>query len=406
MKRLVVCCDGTWNVPDQVSPTNVVKLALAIAPQDSGGVEQRVFYHLGVGTTRGERIRGGGFGVGLSRGVRECYRWLVENYEPGDRLFFFGFSRGAFTARSAAGLVRNSGILRRQHLDRLDDAYSLYRKRGKRSHPRGTEATLFRRSFSHETRIHFIGVFDTVGALGVPLKGLTLTARINRRWQFHDTELSTRVGLAYQALAMDERRGPFKPTLWNRQPSKPGDPPQTLEQVWFPGVHSDVGGGYAECALAEIPLLWMADRAAAAGLDFRTGFFAGRKPLPPPETAEADARVEARYVAPDGMADGHESRKGVLYRTLRPYDRRPGVEEVDDPNDPPARSRFTGWPPWSPWSTPSPGSTVVASDQSIASSARDRFEAGTYEAPRLRTYLEGDDPRMTEVRVTPGLPVQ
>src|SRR6516165_301666 len=104
-KRLVMCCDGTWNFADQKSPTNVTKVALAIAATDrTDGREQRVFYHSGVGTKRWERLRGGAFGAGLSRNVIDTYRFIVQNYEPGDELFFFGFSRGAFTARSAVGL--------------------------------------------------------------------------------------------------------------------------------------------------------------------------------------------------------------------------------------------------------------------------------------------------------------
>ena len=118
-KRLVVCCDGTWNTPDQLAPTNVTKVALAVAPTDSAGHKQLMFYHEGVGTNRWERIWGGAFGFGLSRNVCDTYRFLVQNFEPGDELFFFGFSRGAFTARSTVGLVQNCGILRREHADRL-----------------------------------------------------------------------------------------------------------------------------------------------------------------------------------------------------------------------------------------------------------------------------------------------
>ena len=155
-KRLVVCCDGTWNTPDQSSagkatPTNVTKLALAVAPKDGAGVEQRMFYHRGVGTSQYEHILGGGFGYGLGRNVRDTYQFIVENYEPGDELFFFGFSRGAYTARSTAGFVRNSGILRPAYADRIGEAYELYRDRT--VHPRGIEARLFRRTYSFETRV-------------------------------------------------------------------------------------------------------------------------------------------------------------------------------------------------------------------------------------------------------------
>src|SRR6266487_1349789 len=136
-KRLVMCCDGTWNTAGQRSPTNVARMRDAIASRAADGIEQRVFYHEGVGTSRWERIRGGAFGFGLSRNVRDTYRFVVENYDEGDELFFVGFSRGAFTARSTAGFVRNAGILRREQADRLDEAYGLYRDRT--SHPRGTE---------------------------------------------------------------------------------------------------------------------------------------------------------------------------------------------------------------------------------------------------------------------------
>jgi uncharacterized protein (DUF2235 family) len=152
-KRLVVCCDGTWNTPGSVEQWAAGAHQRHEA-RARGVVERRDrcraarVYHRGVGTKRGERLRGGAFGFGLSRGVRDAYRFLVANFEPGDEIFFFGFSRGAFTARSAAGFVRNSGILRPEHADRVDEAYALYRSR--EAHPRGIEAQLFRRTYSNE----------------------------------------------------------------------------------------------------------------------------------------------------------------------------------------------------------------------------------------------------------------
>jgi uncharacterized protein (DUF2235 family) len=309
-KRLVLCCDGTWNTPDQTSgghpcPTNVTKLALGVADTGDDGKQQRVFYHRGVGTSRWERLRGGAFGFGLSRDVKDTYRFIVENFEPDDELFFFGFSRGAFTARSTAGLVRNAGILRRECADRLDEAYELYRDRA--SHPRGTESQLFRRSYSHETRIRFIGVWDTVGALGVPLNGLRWVNAFNRRWQFHDTDLSTTVDAAFQALAIDEKRRPFEPAIWRQQEDAQH---QRLEQVWFAGVHCDVGGGYPDAALADIALLWIADRARSCGLGSRPDAF--------PSVVPAGATNEVVVVGPDAMGELHESRT-AFYRLLRPF---------------------------------------------------------------------------------------
>jgi uncharacterized protein (DUF2235 family) len=261
-KRLVMCCDGTWNRANQPSPTNVWRVWHAIAEKDHVGIEQRPYYHDGVGVKRWEHIRGGAFGFGLSRNVRETYRFIVENFEPGDELFFFGFSRGAFTARSTAGLVRNAGILRPEHARRINEAYELYRRRD--AHPRSNEARAFRNAYSHETRVRFIGVWDTVGALGIPLSPTRWVNFINRRWQFHDTDLSTTVRAAFHALAIDEKRGPFQPTIWAQQADAPAD--QQVEQVWFAGVHCNVGGGYQQRALADIALTWMVDQAQSCGL--------------------------------------------------------------------------------------------------------------------------------------------
>jgi uncharacterized protein (DUF2235 family) len=315
-KRLVVCCDGTWNRPDQLhngvaAPTNVAKLSLAVAREDGEGRAQLVNYQPGVGTRRWERLRGGAFGLGLSRNVRECYRFLVERYEPGDELFFFGFSRGAFTARSTVGMVRNCGILRREHIDRIGEAYRLYRGRAEPTKPDGMEAQLFRRMYAHaETDIHFVGVWDTVGALGIPIDGVRLP--IVKLWSFHDTRLSRHVRFAYHALAIDEQRGPFQPTLWQQHEEAEG---QTLEQVWFAGVHCDVGGGYSEPALAEIPLLWMVGRAKAAGL----AFVPDRLVLPDGPLDE-QLRHLGIQLAPDALGELHESRKG-FYRLFRRYPR-------------------------------------------------------------------------------------
>lgn len=320
VKRLVICCDGTWNTPDETTgdglpcPTNVTKVALAVAGEDDGGVEQRIFYHPGVGTKRSERIRGGAFGYGLSRNVRDTYRFIVENFEPGDELFLFGFSRGAFTARSVVGLVRNSGVLKPRHVGRLDEAYALYRSRT--AHPRGVEATLFRRSWSWETRIHFIGVWDTVGALGIPL-AVPWAALVNRRWAFHDTQLSSHVDNAFQALAIDEQRQPFVATLWERQESAAR---QRVEQVWFSGVHSDVGGGYADASLADVPLLWLVDRARQCGLAFEDDAFQGIV-----TSREGPAGADIK-VAPDALGPAHQSRTGY-YRLLPPLHRQLGTAD-------------------------------------------------------------------------------
>jgi uncharacterized protein (DUF2235 family) len=316
-KRLVLCCDGTWNTPDQTRDgkpcrTNVTKVARAVAAADPDGIGQAVFYQRGVGTSRSERVRGGAFGMGLSRGVQDVYSFVVKNYEPGDEIFLFGFSRGAYMARSTVGLIRNAGILRRENADKIEQAYALYRERAVL--PRDVESELFRRSYSHgDERIRFIGVWDTVGALGIPWSGIRAVDRLNRRWSFHDTRLSTIVDAAYHALAIDEARKPFAPAVWQQSPDA-GD--QVLEQVWFSGVHSDVGGGYVDTGLSDIALRWMADRARSYGLAFHDGAFA-----PTPGSSAADAMA----FSPNAMGTLHDSRKG-FYRLVPPAPRALGSE--------------------------------------------------------------------------------
>ncbi|MGH7419403.1 MAG: DUF2235 domain-containing protein, partial [Candidatus Rokuibacteriota bacterium] len=221
MKRLVICCDGTWNGSDARGGralTNVRKLWEFVRARDHGGVEQVKRYYAGVGTRRFEWLRGGALGWGLSKTITDAYRECVTLFEPGDELFLFGFSRGAYTARSLAGLIRNAGLLKREHLGQLDAAYEMYRDRSDRTHPRSPAAAEFRARFSHATRIRFIGVWDTVGSLGIPKIGMGLVNALFRwRWSFHDVDLSTWVDHAYQALAIDERRGPFSPTIWKQQ---------------------------------------------------------------------------------------------------------------------------------------------------------------------------------------------
>lgn len=278
MRRLVVCADGTWNSEkgkeDGSGMTNVVRVKNAIAATGPDGTAQAVYYHSGVGTGDWwDRVTGGAFGSGISRNIKDCYAWLAREYAPGDALYFFGFSRGAYTVRSLAGLVRNCGILRREHLDQLDAAYELYRSRADDTHPNARQPVDFRRAYAYESPVHFVGVWDTVGALGVPTRGPV--GWISRqRHGFHDVRLSSHVRHAYHALAIDERRGPFAPTLWE---IREGDPARAggdwqVEQRWFAGVHSNVGGGYPDCGLSTLALRWMVDRADRCGLAFTPGF--------------------------------------------------------------------------------------------------------------------------------------
>ena len=269
-KRIVICADGTWNTPEQrdhigPSATNVAKFAAAVRPVDAGGKTQVVYYHKGVGARGGllERLSGFAFGTGLSANIEDAYLFLMNNYQPGDELFLAGFSRGAYTVRSLAGLIRNSGILKQEFLGRYRDAYELYRARDDSTHPRAPRAVEFRKQYAWpDATIRFIGVWDTVGALGIPIPALRFWNK--SRYEFHDVELSTRVEHAYHALAIDERRQPYLPTLWKKQNDAPAS--QVLEQAWFPGSHCDVGGGFSQTGLSDGALTWLCERAARAGL--------------------------------------------------------------------------------------------------------------------------------------------
>jgi uncharacterized protein (DUF2235 family) len=279
MKKLICCCDGTWNRPGQLDNgktvrTNVQKIFEAIEKKDKAGVYQLKYYGAGVGSSGGwlQRIIDGATGSGLDRNIISAYQFLVWNYEPGDQIWLFGFSRGAYTARSLAGLIRNCGILKNNNLQLIQEAYTLYRDRTPGSRPDSDKAKAFVEQNSYTVpRIHCIGVWDTVGSLGIPLSGFRLWNK--ERYAFHDTTLSSIVDHAYHALAVDETRVNFVPTIWNQSENvKQYNPGQVLEQRWFPGVHSNVGGGYPDEQLSDLALRWMIEKAAAAGLAFDDAF--------------------------------------------------------------------------------------------------------------------------------------
>lgn len=273
MKKIIVCCDGTWNTENDTDhgrpiPTNVAKVARSILPRDANGNAQVVTYIDGVGTQFGFFFRGGALGRGLFRNVLEAYRAICFQFEHGDQIYLFGFSRGAFTVRSLAGLIRNSGILHNGTPELEEAAIALYRDYSPETSPDGHVSVGFRHVHSYSAGIHFMGVWDTVGSLGIP--GMDGRFRIFKGldWQFHDTKLSRTVRNAYHALAIHERRTEFVPSIWEQHPEAPGD--QVSEQVWFSGAHADVGGGYfaEEAGLSDIALKWMIEKAELCGLEF------------------------------------------------------------------------------------------------------------------------------------------
>lgn len=262
MKRIVICCDGTWNAADsQTDDTNVALIARSVhGSQQTDGILQIVLYLRGVGTS-GLKLESwieGATGVGVDDNIRSAYQFICQNYIPGDELYLFGFSRGAFTVRSLAGLVTACGILFRQSLGAIPAAWDYYRT------PKPHSPAMFAKQTGVECHLEavitFLGVWDTVGSLGIP--GSMLSASNKEKFAFHDTSPSPLVKRAAHALAIDEHRHDFIPTFW----TGPCPPGATIQQTWFAGAHSDVGGGYKTRSLADIPLVWMARQAEAAGL--------------------------------------------------------------------------------------------------------------------------------------------
>jgi uncharacterized protein (DUF2235 family) len=272
MKRIAIFSDGTWNSPEKGGPTNVLQLARAVRPK-VGGVEQVAFYDWGVGTDR-KKFAGGVSGAGIDKNIMDCYRFIVHNFDKGDRLFFFGFSRGAYTVRSLAGFIRNCGLLKRENADQIPAAYRLYRKRSSASSPSQRRAVRFRKKYAVAdiTPIEFIGAWDTVGALGIPVPFWGTLGE--REFLFHDTEPSKIVRHARHAVSIDETREDFAPTLWS---AKPG---LDLKQVWFAGGHSDIGGGHKEKGLSHSANRWMLNEAQACGLRFESHLVDSIKPRP------------------------------------------------------------------------------------------------------------------------------
>ena len=299
MRNLVFVLDGTWNRADAASPTNVVLTRQAAEAADA---DQLVYYDPGVGTVWYERVRGGMVGLGLAENVEQAYRWLCEHYRPGDRIFLFGYSRGAYTARSLAGLIGLCGITTASVL--VDSAIAAYRMPPGSRREAAAEVLRIRERLRSEqsARVHFLGVWDTVGALGVPIDGLRWVGR--HRFNWHDVRIGPHIETACHLVAIDEQRKPFAPSLWTGEPAEG----QRVEQIWMPGVHGDVGGGRNDIGLSNRALNLMWSRARDAGLHLDPGY----EPVEPPieECRPGDSMT-------------------ALYRLLGPHRRPIGARRED-----------------------------------------------------------------------------
>ncbi|PCJ74052.1 MAG: peptidoglycan-binding protein [Rhodobacteraceae bacterium] len=254
-KNIVVFSDGTGQVGGKTIDTNIYKLFKAIENRTQNQIS---FYDRGIGTeprgrlgkvfTSARRAARQVTGWGFSKNVNDCYRFIFDNYEAGDKIYLFGFSRGAATVRSVAGFIHMFGILPKSRPELIKEAYNIYKNENGEN--RLDIASAFRKK--HHTMwatVEFIGVWDTVAAL------------FGKR-DFHDFSLSPSVNNAYHALSIDDDRKKFHPILWDETLKDR----QSMEQMWFCGVHTDVGGGYPETGLSDIALKWLLDHAISHGL--------------------------------------------------------------------------------------------------------------------------------------------
>lgn len=251
-KRIVFCADGTWDSAQ--NQTNVYKLFNSLQQTSA----QLAFYDDGVGANGIliEKLLGGAFGTGLWQKVKDGYTRIAHAYEQDDDVFIFGFSRGAYTARSVAGMIAVCGLPTGGFDDQLvPAAFNAYREPDMNRRQQ-LLAPLIQKYSLYDAKITMLGVWDTVGALGIP----SLIGGVDPLlYGFLDTSLHENVCNAYHAVSIDERRGEFPATLWTLKKGAA----TVMQQVYFSGVHCDVGGGYAERGLADITLSWMMGKAVA-----------------------------------------------------------------------------------------------------------------------------------------------
>lgn len=303
-KRLIITCDGTWLNADnglvdghKQQPSNVSRIGWAIKDTSRDGIPQVVNYQAGVGTSglKLSRVIGGATGEGIKENIRVAYTYVATNWREGDEIFLMGYSRGAFTARSVGGIIGELGLLTRTGLPHFNEIFEdLERKDDDRYVSQFPDdpfpdkgrfdsrylSELVRRGMTR-TRIPIKAIccWDTVGSLGIPrtafIDGMTARQRRLRDYQFSDTKIHPCVENAFQALALDEHRAPFSPALWEKQSDNQNT---NLKQVWFPGVHANVGGGYDDQELSNITLAWMMSRLEPF-LDFRPDFLVSQLEL-------------------------------------------------------------------------------------------------------------------------------
>ncbi|KAF7320390.1 DUF2235 domain-containing protein [Mycena kentingensis (nom. inval.)] len=309
-KRIVVCCDGTWQ--DGVSEENrqsYTNILVGISLRTDPAIPQIVLYQSGIGSEKGwySEYIVGTTGATLGDKVEEAYAFIAHNYVPGDEIFLFGFSRGAYTARMVAMFIGLIGVLDRTDMDSFASLFLACQKLGKTDdadEKLALQAQLDpwtqrdspgkRRSESDGAfSVKFVGVFDTVGSVGLP-EEITRRPGLKNIFGFNDRRLGEHVEFAYQALALNETRADFDCCKWEQTPLgvQRG---QKLAQCWFTGSHADIGGGYEQHDLADITLFWMAANVA----DHLSLDYAYLSALPQP-------------TCPYGQQPAHDPSKGIF----------------------------------------------------------------------------------------------
>lgn len=263
----VVILDGTFSTLEAGEESNA-GLTFKLLREGGPTAQRTIYYEPGIQWEGWRHLAKPASGRGLSRQIRRAYGYLASHYRPGDRIFLFGYSRGAFAVRSLAGVIDRVGLLKREHATEraVQLAFRHYR-----TDPDRASAQAFGRRFCHEAiQVEMVGVWDTVKALGLRLPLLWMLTE--NRNAFHDHKLGETIKHGFHALALDETRQVFEPVLWACPSGRQG----RVEQVWFRGAHGDVGGQigsfHVARPLANVPLVWMLSRAEALGLQLPEGW--------------------------------------------------------------------------------------------------------------------------------------
>lgn len=367
MKRIAIFFDGTWNDVDGDAPlTNVAKLHKALRSADGNRFRQVGHYVEGIASSMGEiaQFLKGAVGYGVEERIQRAYGLLAADYEPGDEIHIFGFSRGAYQSRSLASFITLFGVPKHGAGFDPAKAWALYRTRESRRND--SDVAALRAAAHYPVRIKCVGVWDTVGNLGNPF----VSGFVSRKFAFHDVRLTDQIEIGLHALSIDDVRGPFRPSLWTLPEGQMLAPNQHIEQVWFAGSHADVGGGFAETALSDIALRWMVERATATtGIAF-------------------DDALIARTTHPDPLGPQHSSATGSIFfwSGLFPFIRL--IRQAKDAI-PPLRRMLIG-----SWRSGTLPRGQVSINERIHESVEQRFGARIIELAagqaRTKTYQPGN----------------